>query len=81
VTDKYGDDSPGAPISRHYTEAELRGLLGMFARVDLHIAGARAELSEIPLSHLPVSDWVLNDERRASLLKRHGGFWLVDAVK
>jgi SAM-dependent methyltransferase len=81
VTDKYGDDSPGAPISRHYTEAELRGLLGMFARVDLHIAGARAELSEIPLSHLPLSDWVLNDERRASLLKRHGGFWLVDAVK
>jgi SAM-dependent methyltransferase len=81
VTDKYGDDSPGAPISRHYTEAELRRLLAMFSRADLHIAGSRAELSEIPLSHFPVSDWVLSDARRAALLQRHGGYWFVDAVK
>ena len=81
VTDKYGDDSPGAPISRHYTESELRALLTMFSRVELSIAGSRAEFSEIPLSHLPISDWVLSDTRRAALLKRHGGFWIVDAVK
>jgi SAM-dependent methyltransferase len=81
VTDKYGDDSPGAPISRHYTESDLRGLLAMFSRVDFGIAGSREELSEIPLSHLPISDWVLNDARRAALLKRHGGFWIIDAVK
>jgi hypothetical protein len=81
VTDKYSEESPGAPISRHYTEPQLRHLLGMFSRVDLRIAGSRAELSEIPLSHLPVSDWILSDVRRAKLLQRHGGFWFVDAYK
>ncbi|HET6349675.1 MAG TPA: class I SAM-dependent methyltransferase [Candidatus Krumholzibacteria bacterium] len=81
VTDKYSDDSPGAPISRHYTEPELRRLLSHFSKVDLRITGSRAEFSEIPLSHLPISDWVLSDERRAALLRRHGGFWVVDAVK
>lgn len=81
VTDKYSAESPGAPISRHYTEPQLRQLLAMFSRVDLQIAGSRAELSEIPLSHLPVSDWILSDTRRAALLRRHGGFWFVDAVK
>jgi hypothetical protein len=81
VTDKYSQDSPGAPISRYYTEPELRRLLSHFSRVDLRITGARGELSEIPLSHLPISDWVLSDERRARLLERHGAFWVVDAVK
>jgi SAM-dependent methyltransferase len=81
VTDKYSADSPGAPISRHYTEPELRQLLSHFSRVDLRITGAMGELSEIPLSHLPISDWVLSDTRRAALLRRHGGFWIVDAIK
>ena len=81
VTDKYSKDSPGAPISRYYTEPELRRVLSHFARVDLRITGARGELSEIPLSHLPISDWVLSDERRAKLLERHGAFWVVDATK
>lgn len=81
VTDKYSEDSPGAPISRYYTEPELRRLLSHFARIDLRITGARGELSEIPLSHLPISDWVLSDERRARLLARHGAFWVVDAIK
>jgi SAM-dependent methyltransferase len=81
VTDRYGADSPGAPISRLYTETELRRLLAMFSRVELRIAGSRAEMSEIPLTHLPVSDWVLSDARRAALLQRHGGYWFVDAVK
>jgi hypothetical protein len=56
-------------------------LLSHFSRVDLRITGARGELSEIPLSHLPISDWVLSDERRARLLERHGAFWVVDAIK
>jgi SAM-dependent methyltransferase len=81
VTDKYSEDSPGAPISRHYTEPELRRLFSHFSRVDLRITGAMGELSEIPLSHLPISDWVLSDRRRAALLERHGGFWIVDAIK
>lgn len=81
VTDKYSDDSPGAPISRHYTEADLRRLLSAFARVKLQIAGTRSELSEIPFRHLPVSDWVLSDDRRATLLERHGAFWVVTAIK
>lgn len=81
VTDKYSDDSPGAPISRHYTESDLRRLLSAYTRVDLRVAGSRAEFSEIPLTHLPISDWVLSDERRAALLRRHGGFWIVDAIK
>lgn len=81
VTDKYGDDSPGAPVSRHYTESELRELLSMFSQVNLSIAGSRDEFSEIPLSHLPISDWLLSDDRREELLKHHGGFWIVDAVK
>lgn len=81
ITDKYSDDSPGAPISRYYLEPELRRLLSHFSRVDLRITGARGELSEIPLSHLPISDWVLSEERRAALLRRHGGFWIVDAIK
>lgn len=81
VTDKYSEDSPGAPVSRHYTEAELRRLLSHFSRVDLRVTGSRAEFSEIPLSHLPISDWVLSDALRAALLRRHGGFWIVDAIK
>ena len=81
VTDKYSEDSPGAPVSRHYTERELRRLLSHFSRVDLRITGSKDELSEIPLSHLPVSDWVLSDAQRAALLRRHGGFWIVDAIK
>jgi len=81
VTDKYSDDSPGAPISRYYTEPELRGLLSHFTRVDLRITGARGELSEIPLSHLPLSDWLLSDNLRAKLLQRYGAFWVVDAIK
>jgi SAM-dependent methyltransferase len=81
VTDKYSEESPGAPVSRHYTELELRRLLSHFSRVDLRITGSRAEFSEIPLSHLPISDWVLSEERRAALLRRHGGFWIVDAIK
>jgi SAM-dependent methyltransferase len=81
VTDKYSEDSPGAPISRHYTEPELRRLLAHFSRVGLRITGARDELSEIPLSHLPISNWVLSENRRAALLRRHGGFWVVDAIK
>jgi SAM-dependent methyltransferase len=81
VTDKYGDDSPGAPVSRHYTEDDLRRLLGMYSRLDIKVAGARGEFSEIPFSRLPVSDWILSDERRAALLKKHGGFWFIDAYK
>jgi SAM-dependent methyltransferase len=81
VTDKYGDDSPGAPISRFYIEPELRQRLSMFSRLEFRVAGSRAELSEIPLSHLPVSDWVLSAKRRAALLQRHGGFWFIDAIK
>jgi len=81
VTDKYSEDSPGAPISRHYTEPELRRLLRAFSRVDLRITGSRAEYSEIPFTHLPLSDWLLTEERRAALLRRHGGFWVVDAIK
>jgi len=81
VTDKYTSDSPGAPISRHYTDPELRGLLSAFSRVDLQIAGSRSELSEIPFRYVPLSDWVLSDDRRAELLRRLGAFWIVDAVK
>lgn len=81
VTDKYSDDSPGAPISRHYTEADVRRLLSAFSRVDLRIAGSRWDLSHIPSSRLPLSDWLLSDGRRAALLQRHGGFWVVDAIK
>jgi ubiquinone/menaquinone biosynthesis C-methylase UbiE len=81
VTDKYSDDSPGAPISRFYTEPELRQLFSAYSRTGLRITGSRAEFSEIPFSHLPISDWVLSEERRARLLQKHGGFWIVDAVK
>lgn len=81
VTDKYSDESPGAPISRHYTEHDLRRLLTAFSRLELRIAGSRAEFSEIPITHLPISDWVLSDRRRADLLRRHGGFWIIDAIK
>jgi ubiquinone/menaquinone biosynthesis C-methylase UbiE len=81
VTDKYSDDSPGAPISRFYTEPELRRLFSAYAHLGLRITGSRAEFSEIPLSHLPLSDWLLSDAQRARLLQKHGGFWIVDAVK
>jgi ubiquinone/menaquinone biosynthesis C-methylase UbiE len=81
VTDKYSEDSPGAPISRFYTEPELRRLFSAYSHVGLRITGSRAEFSEIPLTHLPLSDWLLSENQRARLLQKHGGFWIIDAVK
>jgi hypothetical protein len=48
VTDVHRDGSPGAPISRHYREADLRERLSAFDEVCPDIIGTRAELSSIP---------------------------------
>ena len=82
VTDKYSDESPGAPISRHYTEPDLRRLLTAFRALTFASQDRAPSSPRFPLSHLPISDWVLSDAaRRADLLRRHGGFWIVDAIK
>lgn len=81
VTDKYTDDSPGAPISRHYTRSDLYELLGHFRDVNLQIIGGKWELSDIPAGKLPISDWILSNRAREWLLRRLGAYWLVNAYK
>ena len=81
VTDVYSDDSPGAPLSRHYTREDIKRLFQDFSEIRLEIIGTRAELSDIPFGKFPVSDWILTDTARERLLRKHGGFWLVNVIK
>ena len=81
VTDAYSEDSPGAPISRHYKRADLDRLLKAFSHRDYRITGTLAEVSQIPAGRLPISDWVLSDHAKERLLSWVGAFWLVNLTK
>ena len=81
VTDKYSKDSPGAPISRHYTEEDLRRIFADYEEVKLEIDGGLYDFSNIPLRILPISDWVLGQEARIKLLRKYGGFWMINLKK
>ena len=81
VTDAYSEDSPGAPISRHYTRADLDRLLAAFPHRDYQITGTLAEVSQIPAGRLPLSDWILSDHAKEHLLRHFGAFWLVNLTK
>jgi len=81
VTDVYSDASPGAPISRHYTRADLARLCRMFSKMELAITGTWGELDGIPFGKLPLSDWILTRKVRLKLLEKYGGFWLVYLTK
>lgn len=81
VTDAYTDDSPGAPISRHYTSRDLDHLFRNFSERDYKITGTVGELSDIPFGRLPLSDLLLSTAMRKKLLDRYGGFWLINLTK
>lgn len=81
VTDAYSDDSPGAPISRYYTPTDLKYLFRKFSKMKYEITGTWDELSALPASKLPVSDWLLTRKLRYKLLERFGGFFIINLIK
>ncbi len=81
VTDVHFDGSPGAPISRHYSRDGLIRRFRRFSKIELEITGSWGELSHIPAGRLPISDWMLSDAARERLLKRFGGFWIVNLAR
>ena len=81
VTDKYSKNSPGAPISRHYTEIDVRRIFLNYEEVDIRIEGGLYDFSNIPFRILPISDWILGQDARIKLGQKYGGFWLIDLKK
>ena len=80
VTDAYQNDSPGAPISRHYSRNDVLDRLRKFSRVDLQIAGNTNEWRNLPFGHLPLSN-LLGDNVLRRLTERSGAYWMVNLSK
>ena len=76
VTDVHYDDSPGAPISRHYTRADLRRLFSKFSEMKAVISGNRGEWDNLPHARLPLSN-VLSPRMRDKLVETSGAYWMV----
>lgn len=80
VTDAYQDDSPGAPISRHYTRRDLLRNLEKFKDVELTISGNENEWRNLPFERLPVSN-LLGEYILHRLVGMSGAYWLVRMSK
>jgi len=81
VTDAYEEDSPGAPISRHYTRRDLDRLLGRFSSMDVVITGNRTEWDYLPAGFLPLTNWLLSRSARDWLLRRSAAYWMITLQK
>lgn len=81
VTDAYDEDSPGAPISRHYTRRELHRLLARFSVMDAIITGNRTEWDYLPAGFLPLTNWLLSRTARDWLLSKSAAYWFVTLEK
>ncbi|MBT5107675.1 MAG: class I SAM-dependent methyltransferase [Rhodospirillaceae bacterium] len=81
VTDAYDEDSPGAPISRHYTMRDLERLLGRFAKIDVAVTGNRTEWDFLPAAFLPLTNWLLSRAQRDWLLRHSAAYWMVTLEK
>jgi len=78
VTDAYGKDSPGAPISRHYSRAQLEELFVNFGSVDIKIFGNRHEWDYLPAHKFPLTSWLLPRGVRDRLVTLSGAYWIVN---
>ena len=78
ITDAYEEDSPGAPISRHYTRRDLRRLLGKFTAM---ITGNRTEWDYLPAGFLPLTNWLLTRSARDWLLAKSAAYWMIALEK
>lgn len=81
VTDAYEDDSPGAPISRHYSRRDLGRLLSRFSARRIRVCGNRNEWASLPASRLPLTTWFLPRAVREWLVRRSGAYWMVNLTK
>ena len=80
VTDAYQQDSPGAPISRHYSRREINEKLKRFFEVDLKISGNENEWRDLPFGRFPVSN-LLGARMLHRLVGLSGAYWMVRLVK
>lgn len=80
VTDAYQEDSPGAPISRHYTRKEIRQTLERFSKVELVISGNEGEWKNLPFERLPLSN-LLGERVLRRLVGISGAYWMVQLTK
>ncbi len=80
VTDAYQEDSPGAPISRHYTRRQLLRKLQKFEDVELMISGNENEWKNLPFERLPLSN-LLGERILHRLVEISGAYWLVHMAK
>lgn len=81
VTDAYDDDSPGAPISRHYTRRDLGRILGRLSSMDAVVTGNRTEWDFLPAGFLPLTNWLLSRSVRDWLLSKSAAYWFVTLEK
>jgi len=80
VTDAYQEDSPGAPISRHYRRGELLAKLKKFSRIKLQVSGNAGEWRNLPFGRLPLSN-LLGDRILWRLVEVSGAYWMVNVEK
>ncbi len=80
ATDAYQSDSPGAPISRHYTRSEMQKKFAAFSECKLQITGNAHEWAAIPFHRLPLTD-ILGEKNLIRLSEISGAYWLVSLKK
>lgn len=80
ITDNYQNDSPGAPISRHYTRRDIRERFKRFLHVDLRISGNEGEWRNLPFDRLPLTN-LLPRRVLHALVRRSGAYWMVTLFK
>jgi len=81
VTDAYEEDSPGAPVSRHYRRKDINRLFNKFSTVDAVVFGNRNEWDNLPAHRLPLSNWLLSRAIRDRLVRWSGAYWMINLVK
>ena len=78
-TDTHGG-SVGAPISRFYKDKEIGELFKQFSSCKYEILGNYSELGGFPLTRLNVRQ-ILPLYKQHEILRKHGGYFFINAIK
>ena len=78
-TDAHGDGT-GSPISRHYKVSDIPILFNKFSSHRHQIYGGYAELNGFPSARFNIGQF-MSDNLKQKILKKHGGYLHIWAVK
>jgi SAM-dependent methyltransferase len=78
-TDPHGDGS-GAPISRHYRVSDIPILFNKFSSYRQQVYGGYSELNGFPSTRFNIGQF-MSDNLKQKILKKHGGYLYIWAVK